>query len=37
MLIGSERKERIIEATDRTKINKLLGMLNENAIDEKDK
>ena len=37
MLIGSERKERIIEATDRTKINKLLSMLNENAIDEKDK
>lgn len=34
MLIGSDRKERIIEATDRTKINKLLGMLNENAIDE---
>ena len=34
MLIGSERKERIIEATDRTRINKLLGMLNENAIDE---
>ena len=34
MLIGSDRKERIIEATDRTKINKLLGMFNENAIDE---
>lgn len=28
MLIGSERKERIIEATDRTKINKLMGFLN---------
>ena len=34
MLIGSDRKERIIEATDRTKINRLLGMLNENAVDE---
>ena len=38
MLIGSSRKERIIEATDRTRINKLIGMINENAIDErKDK
>ena len=34
MLIGSDRKERIIEATDRNKINRLLGMLNDNAIDE---
>lgn len=34
MFIGSDRKERIIEATDRTRINLLLGMLNENAIDE---
>lgn len=38
MLIGSSRKERIIEATDRPKINKLLGMINDNAVDErKDK
>ena len=38
MLIGSNRKERIIEATDRTRINRLLGMINENAVDErKDK
>lgn len=34
LFIGSDRKERIIEATDRTRINKLLGMLNENAVDE---
>ena len=34
IFIGSDRKERIIEATDRTRINKLLGMLNENAVDE---
>lgn len=34
MFIGSNRKERIIQATDRTRINKLLGMLNENAVDE---
>lgn len=34
MFIGSDRKERIIEATDRTRINRLLGMLNENAVDE---
>ena len=28
MFVGSHRKERIIEATDRTKINKLLTILN---------
>lgn len=31
MLIGSDRKERVIEAVDRTKINRLLGMLNLNT------
>lgn len=31
MLIGSDRKERVIEAVDQTKINKLLGMLNLNT------
>lgn len=31
MLIGSDRKERVIEAVDQTKINRLLGMLNLNT------
>lgn len=34
MLIGSDRKERVIEAVDRTKINRLLGMLNLNTETE---
>lgn len=36
MLIGSERKERIIEAVDRTKVNRLLGMLNMNTQSESE-
>ena len=36
MLIGSSRKERIIEATNSVRINKLLGMINDNAIDERN-
>ena len=34
MMASSERKERIIEATDRTKINYLLGKLNPNRTEE---
>ena len=34
MMAGSERRERIIEATDRTKINYLLGKLNPKRMDE---
>lgn len=34
MMAGSERRERIIEATDRTKINYLLGKLNPKRTDE---
>lgn len=34
MMAGSERRERIIEATDRTKINYLLGKLNPNHKEE---
>lgn len=36
MMASSERKERIIEATDRTKINYLLGKLNPNRTEELD-
>ena len=34
MMAGSERRERIIEATDRTKINYLLGKLNPKRTEE---
>ena len=34
MMAGSERRERIIEATDRTKINYLLGKLNPKRMEE---
>lgn len=36
MMAGSERRERIIEATDRTKINYLLGKLNPKRTEEVD-
>lgn len=36
MMAGSERRERIIEATDRTKINYLLGKLNPRRTEEVD-
>ena len=36
MLIGSDRKERVIEAVDRTNIVRLIGMLNLNSTTEKD-
>jgi hypothetical protein len=36
MMAGSERRERIIEATDRTKINYLLGKLNPKRREEMD-
>ena len=36
MMAGSERRERIIEATDRTKINYLLGKLNPKRTEELD-